>query len=71
MDFKKDLKWLAPEEGVFPEGTLLVAVETNKGTYYAVVRIDDDGRTLIDPEYGDVWTAWEWECVERYIVLED
>jgi hypothetical protein len=54
-----------------PEGELLVLVKTNKGVDKALVFVDEDGRTLRELEYGDVWTSWEWQDVTLYLLLED
>ena len=51
---------------------MLVEVLTNVGADYAIVTLDyEDGCTLRECEYNDVWTAWEWENVERYILISD
>jgi hypothetical protein len=64
--------WHVPTSDDVPDGILLVEVDKLDGeSDVNIVYIDDDCRTLIEPEYGDVWTAWEWQDVNRYALLED
>ena len=74
------MKWLTPDSNNPPEGNLLVQVdwlkykgdsryENNSDT--AIVYVGDNEQTLHEPEYGDVWAAWEWVDVSRYVVLDD
>lgn len=68
---KRQISWRIPQENEIPEGDLLVAVKTNKGVDVALVYIDDDGLTLVDTEYNDVWTAWNWKDVDCYVPIKE
>ena len=54
-----------------PEGLLLVEVDQRVGSDVAIVTIDDDGYTLSEAEYGDVWTSWAWPDVSRYALMSE
>lgn len=64
--------WHVPN-GETPGGLMLVEVDLSDGdSDTALVYIDDeDCQTLKEPEFGDVWTAWQWSDVSRYAMLED
>lgn len=64
------VRWLAPPVEP-PDFNMMVLVKTNLGINYAIVYVDDDGRTLLDAEYHDVWTAWEWQDVTAYCPVDD
>ncbi len=68
---EKLVKWHVPH-GEVPDGIMLVEVDLASGeSDVRLVCIDDDCQTLIEPEYGDVWTDWQWGSVTRYAMLED
>jgi len=64
------LKWQAPD-GEAPDGDMLVLVKTNKGVDKALVFVDEDGQTLRELGYGDVWTDWRWEDVSLFVLLDE
>ena len=64
--------WRKPN-GECPEGNLLVEIDLKNGdSDVALVFIDEDGETLRHAdEFEDVYTAWSWQSVSRYAMLED
>jgi len=64
--------WKVPVEGEYPDGVMLIQVDLSSGEKdTALVYLDDDCETLRNADgYGDVWTAFEWNAVSRYILLE-
>jgi len=60
------------QNGEAPGGVLLVEVDTNQGSYVALVVIDKtDGNILLKHESEDIWAKWTWKDVSRYARLED